>query len=92
MPYLTDLLQKKLMFDIKAVGMRWGVYEYVTKELVTLDVGCVFIGTVAQCRTYIQQRRSRQELKEEESRGRNPMIDYYDRKTAKRDGVIEWGD
>lgn len=88
--YIEDLLEKNLNFEFKHVGAKWGVYEKVRKEDVLLSVGCVFIGTAPECRAYVQERKSKQAVREEEQRGRNPLIEFYDRRYASkgRDGVI----
>jgi len=86
MPYIEDILQRrKLEFEFKQVGVKWGVFETIRRENVKLDVGCVFIGTANLCREYVGQRRSRQELKLEEMRGKNPYIN------PQADGVISVG-
>ena len=83
MPYIEDVLKRvTLEFEFKQVGMKWGVFETIRREDVRLEVGCVYIGTAADCRTYVGQRRSKQALKIEEMRGRNPYIN------PQKDGVI----
>ena len=84
MPYIEDL-KAELQFEIKTLTpVKCFVHE--------AEVGAVFVGSIPACREYIQQRRSKQALKEEEKRGRNPMIDRFDRmyRNPKRDGVIQW--
>jgi hypothetical protein len=83
--YIEELLQKKLQFEFKPVGLKWGAFESVKRDGVRIEIGCVFIGTAPQCREYVQQRKSKQGLKEEELRGRNPLLNTYDRP---KDGVI----
>lgn len=92
MPYIESLLQKKLVFEFRQVGLKWGVFEKVQKEDVTVEVGCVYIGTAADCREYVNQRRSKQALKEEEKRGTNPFIERFPRRDPLKDGVISMGD
>ena len=72
--YIEDLLEKKLMFEFKQVGLKWGVFERVKREDVTMEVGCVFIGDVTECRKYVQDRRSQQAIAVEERKGHNPFI------------------
>jgi hypothetical protein len=85
--YIEELLQKKLLFDIKPVGLKYGVFEKTKRDGVLINIGCVCVGDVPQCRAYIAQRRSKQELREEELRGNNPFIERY----ARQDGVISVG-
>jgi len=86
MPYIDDVLKKqKLEFEFKQVGLKWGVFETIRREGISLEVGCVYIGTAANCRTYVEQRRSKQALKQEEMRGMNPYIN------PQADGVISVG-
>ena len=86
MPYIEDVLKKqKLEFEFKRVELKWGVFETIIREGVSLEVGCVSIGTVADCRMYVEQRRSKQALKQEEMRGMNPYIN------PQADGVISVG-
>jgi len=68
MPYLEDRLPKQVKFEIKPVGLKWGVYEP--------KAGCVFIGTAAEVRQYQDQRRVKEELKVAE-RGLNPEVSRY---------------
>jgi hypothetical protein len=68
MPYLEDRLPKQVKFEIKPVGLKWGVYEP--------KAGCVFIGTAAEVRAYQDQRRVKEELKIAE-RGLNPEVSRY---------------
>jgi len=76
MAYIEDRLPKIKIFEVKPVGIKWGVYEP--------NVGCVFIGTAAEVRSYQNQRRSKDELKVAE-RGLNPDVSRYGKI---KDGVI----
>ncbi len=76
--FLEDLLPKMTKFEIKPVGLKWGVYE--------TNVGCVFIGTAQEVREYQNQRRSKDELRVAE-RGLNPTVSRYGQ-IRNRDGVI----
>ena len=68
MPYIDDKLPKQVKFEFRPVGLKFGVYEP--------KAGCVFIGTAAECREYVSQRRSKEELKVAE-RGLNPEVSRY---------------
>ena len=67
-PFIEERLPKIKIFEVKPVGLKWGVYEP--------NVGCVFIGTAAEVREYQNQRRSKEELKVAE-RGLNPEMSRY---------------
>jgi hypothetical protein len=82
--YIEELLQKKLQFEFKHVGLKWGVFESTKIDGVHIEIGCVYIGDAANCRKYVEQRRAKRALKEEELRGRNPLLNTYDRP---KDGV-----
>jgi hypothetical protein len=66
--FLEDMLPKMTKFDVKPVGLKWGVFE---------KAGCVFIGTAEEVREYQDQRRSKEELKVAE-RGLNPAVSRYE--------------
>jgi len=74
--YIEDLLPKPLKFEFKQVGLKWGVFEQVKKEDVTIEVGCVFVGTAAECRRYVEERKSKDALRVAE-RGLNPQVDRF---------------
>ena len=68
MPYIDDKLPKQVKFEFRLVGLKFGVYDP--------KAGCVFIGTAVECREYVSQRRSKEELKVAE-RGLNPAVSRY---------------
>jgi len=68
MPYIDDKLPKQVKFEFRPVGLKFGVYDP--------KAGCVFIGTAVECREYVSQRRSKEELKVAE-RGLNPEVSRY---------------
>jgi hypothetical protein len=63
--YIEDMLPKVLNFEFREVGIagKWGVFEHVKKEDCIISVGCVFVGTAVECRTYVAQRNSKAELR-----------------------------
>jgi len=92
MPYIDDLLKKELRFEFVPVGAtKFGVHEYIKKEDVLLKVGCVFVGSAVDCRTYVAERKAREDVRAEERAHRNPLLEQYDRRFVRRmtDGVLQ---
>jgi hypothetical protein len=73
MPFIDDMRARK--FEIKPTSITG---KYMVMESL---VGCVCIGTNADCREYVAQRRTQQAIKEE-MRGFNPLFSRWGESTT----------